>query len=198
MAFAMFLLGYDQQESNRVTKLALRGPEPLKQMVHGLLETQGRDPAQLMSGEPDTPLTIAEIRKFLEPTIRKGATLAGVTQLMSIYLFDESSTPEEGIILIYITARLVIAGNREPTGEEGRRIWAETLKYAPHARIVAPRWKEYEEQGQLRLEGWLEEVKEKASSKFKTFLRRTKRIEANADRAFKNVMSLFGEHDDEA
>ncbi|MDT5293366.1 MAG: hypothetical protein QOJ76_246, partial [Acidobacteriota bacterium] len=94
--------------------------------------------------------------------------------------------------------RLLVAGNREPSGEEGRRIWAAVLELAPHAKIVEPRWKEYEERGRVHLEGWLEEVKEKASSKFKTFLRRVKRIEENTDKAFRNLMSTLLGDDEEA
>jgi hypothetical protein len=198
LALGLFSLATDQQEADRAAKLALRGPEPLKQAVLALLEKDGRDTAQLMTGEPDTPPTLAEIKEFLEPNLRKGATLAGLTQLMSTYLLDESSTPEEVIILIYIIARLVVSQTREPSGDEGRRIWSETLKYARHARLVAPRWEEYEKEGHRRLEDWLDVVKEKASGKFKTFIRRTKQIEANADRAFKNLMSLFDDGADRA
>ena len=198
LAFSMLLLGCDEQDRERAMKLALRGPEPLNHLVRAFLQTQGKDLTQLTAGEPDTPHTRAEIKEFLEPKLRTGATLAGLTQLMSVYLLDESSTPEEVIILIYIIARLVVFGTREPSGEEGRRIWAETLKYAREARLVAPRWEEYEKEGHHRLEDWLDGVKEKASSKFKTFIRRTKQIEANADRAFRNVMSLFGEDGERA
>lgn len=199
LAFATFSIWKDQEAGERAAKIALRGPEPLRQAVRTVLKMQGKDVAQLMSAEPDTPPTRAEIKEFAEANLKKGAALAGLTQLMSIYLLDESSTPEEVIIFLYILLRLAVAGEREPSGDEGRRIWAATLEFARYARIVAPRWKEYEEQGRVHLEGWLDETKEKASSKFKTFLRRKKRIEANADKAFRNLMStLFSKDDDGA
>lgn len=134
LAFAIFSVVNDQAATDEAAKLALRGPEPLGQMVRTLLLMQGRDPEQLVSGEPTTPPTRAEFRALAEPTLRKGATLAGLAQLMSIYLLDESSTPEEVIIVIYILLRLLVAGNREPSGEEGRRIWAAVLELAPTPR----------------------------------------------------------------
>lgn len=197
LAFAIFSVVKDQETIDRGAKFALRGPEPLSQMVRALLQMQGRDPVLLTTGEPDTPPTRAEFRELVEPSLRKGAMLAGLAQLMSIYVLDESSTPEEVITVIYILLRLMVAGNREPSGDESRRIWAAVLELAPHAKIVAPRWKEYEERGRVHLEGWLDEIKEGASSKFKTFLRRIKRIEENADKAFKNLTSLLVGNDDE-
>jgi hypothetical protein len=199
LTFAIFSVVNDQGAIDRAAELALRGPEPLSQMARALLLMRGRDPAQLTSGEPDTPPTTAEIRGFAEPNLRKGATLAGFAQLASIYLLDESSTPEEVITVLYILLRLLVCGNREPSGEEGKQIWAAVVELAPHAKIVAPRWKEYEERGRVHLEDWLDEIKERASSKFKTFLRRIKRIEENTDRAFKNLTSLLvGEGDEPA
>jgi hypothetical protein len=199
LAFAMFSLANDQEESDRAAKLALRGPDPLRQATRALLEMQGRNVDQILSGEPDTPVTRAEVKEFAAVAFRKGAALAGLTQLLSIYMLDESSTPEEIIYVAYIFLRLALVGEREPSSEERRRIWDAALEFARHSNIAGRRWKELESQGQIYLADWLEETKEKARKKFKTFLSRKRRIEATAEETFKNLMSLlFGEDKDES
>jgi hypothetical protein len=183
LAFAVGSLVNDQEATDRASRLALRGPEPLRQWARALLQMQGRDVDQLMAGEPDTPATRAEVLAFVEPMLKKGAALAGLTQLTGSYLLDESSTPEEIIFVGYIFLRLAIVGEkREPSAEESKKIWAWVIAVARHAKIVEPRWQELAEQGQVYLDSWLEETKERARKKFQTFIRRKQRIEANAEK----------------
>lgn len=198
LAFAMFSLVYDQQESERAAKLALRGPEPLKQMARAFLAMRGQDVDQMLSEEPDTSVTKAEAKEFAASMFRKGAALAGFTQLLSVYMLDESSTPEEIISVSYIFLRVSLVGEREPSAEESKRIWDAALEIARHSNIAGRRWKEKQEEGQVHLDEWLEDAKEKARKKFQTFLSRKQRVEADAEETFKNLMSiLFGKEGDE-
>ncbi len=196
LAFAMFSLANNQQESDRAAKLALRGPDPLKQVTRILLQMLGRDVDQMLIGEPDAPVTKAEVKEFVAIMFRKGAAMAGLTQLLSIYMLDESSTPEEIIYVAYIFLRLVSVGEREPSNEERKWIWDAALEFARHSNIAGRRWKELEEQGQVYLDDWLEETKEKARKKFQTFLSRKQRIAATAEEAFKNLMSTLFDDDE--
>lgn len=197
MTFAIFSLANDQEEGDRAAKLALRGPDPIRQATRAILEMQGRDVDQMLVGEPDTPVTRAEVKEFATATFRKGAGMTGLTQLLSIYILDESSTPEEIIYVGYIFLRFVVVGEREPSSEESKWIWDAALKFARYSNIAGRRWKELEEQGQIHLDDWLDETKEKARKKFQTFLSRKKRIEATVEETFKNLMSLLFTEDGE-
>jgi hypothetical protein len=198
LAFAMFSLAYDQQESERAAKLALRGPEPLRQMARAFLEMRGKDVDQMLSEEPDAAATKVEAKELAASLFKKGSALAAGTQLLSTYLLDESSTPEGIISISYIFLRLVHVGEREPSAEESKQIWDAALEIARHSNIAGRRWKEEQEKGQVHLDGWLEDAKEKARKKFQTFLSRKQRVEAAAEETFKNLMSiLFGEEGDE-
>jgi hypothetical protein len=138
-------------------------------------------------------VTSAEVREFIEPFLKKGAEFATVAQIADLYLFRKERTPENVVYAFYTGIRFVVARERTPTKEESAKIWEIVLAIARAPRIGEPFWKELEEQGPHRLEDWIEERKEDARKKYKTFLGQKKRAERTSEKAFKSMMTdLFG------
>jgi len=158
-------------------KLALRGPEFIRDGVKTLLENQGVNVSALMQGQPNTPTSQSEVREFVEPFLKKGAEMSTFAQIADIYLFGKDPTPENVVYSFYIVTRYALVRERKPTKAESKRIWEIALWIAQNSKIGAPHWKELEDRGQVHLNDWLSTMKENARKRFETFLKHKERAE---------------------
>jgi hypothetical protein len=173
--------------------LALRDAD-LKEELRPWLASHVENIDSLMEGEPTTPPSKAEVRAFVEPFLRAGAETAVYAQIADLYLLRKERTPENLVYAFYNGARFFIAGEREPTDEEKKRIWEIALRLARTSKLGAPLWKELEDKGPVYLKDWIDERKEVARKRYETFLSQMKRATATADEAFKFLMSdMFGD-----
>jgi hypothetical protein len=191
MVFAMFDAMSNSEMPKRVAKLLLRGPDLIKNNLRTFLESQGENVHQLMSGEPTTPTSEAEVREFAEPLLKKGIEAANFARMVDIYLFRKDPTPESVFFTFYILIRFAVARERKPTPDEIKLIWniAETLTRTSN--IGAPHWSKLKEQGPHALKDWLRPIKESARKKYETFLTRKKRHDASAERIFGAITSML-------
>jgi hypothetical protein len=193
--FAFLGATSDQTTIMRGLGLALRGPALLRDFIFNLAASQGIDLRPLL-GEEDSA-TRAEVRELAEPFLKKGAAWATIAQIADLYLFHKERTPENIVYAFYTGIRFFVAGERTPTKEESARIWEAALMVARTSKIGEPFWKELEEQSPRHLEDWIEERKEDARKRYKTFLGQKRRAEQTAERAFKSLMSdIFGNEDE--
>lgn len=174
-------------------KLALREAD-LKDALRTWLPSHADNIDNLVVGEPETQVTKAEVRGLVEPFLRMGADCAVYAQIADLYLFRKERTPENLVYAFYNGARLFIAGEREPTDEEKKRIWEIALRLAQTSKLGAPLWKELEDEGPVYLKDWIDARKEVARKRYETFLNQLKRASATADEALKSLMSdIFGD-----
>ena len=194
--FAFLGATSDQAALLRGLGLALRGPALLRNFIFNLAASQGFDLRPMM-GEEDSA-TRAEVKELAEPFLMKGAEWVTIAQIFDLYLFRKELTPESLVYAFYTGIRFYVAGERTPTKEESAAIWDAALMIARSSKIGEPFWKELEEQGPHRLEDWIEERKEDARKKYKTFLGQKRRAEETAQKAFESLMSdIFGDEDEE-
>lgn len=195
--FGLLSAGSDRATIERAFKLALRGPDLLSDFLRAWAVSQGEDVDRLMSGEPTTPATRAEVKELVEPFLKKGAEMVAFAQIADIYLFDKERTPENIVYAFYTGTRFVIAREREPTNEEAKRIWEITLWIAKNSKIGKTHWEELERQGPAYLKGWIDRRKEDARKKYVTFLSQKKRAEATAEEAFDSLITdMFGDQEE--
>jgi len=64
LLFGLLTAGLDQSVLDNAVKLALRGPEFIRDAVKTLLETQEIDVSTLMQGQPNTSTSQSEVREF--------------------------------------------------------------------------------------------------------------------------------------
>jgi hypothetical protein len=191
----MLNIGSNPALIERVIKLALRGPDFIKENLKAWIESFGHNVDQLMKSEPSTPASKAEVMELVEPILKSAAELASYAQIADIYLFGKKLTPENIVYAFYIGSRLSISREREPTNDERNRIWERTLKLARSSKIGAEHWKELKSRGPYGESDWLAPIKEKARKKFETFLNQKKRVEVMAERSFKSLISQFDEEE---
>ncbi len=189
--FAILSAGLDQTAMPRGFGLLLRGPALIRNGVFNLAASQGLDLRPLLG--PEDSVTSAEVREFVEPFLKKGAEFATIAQIADFYLFRKERTPENVVYAFYTGIRYAVARERVPTKEESAKIWEIALVIARASKIGEPFWKELEEQDPHRLKDWIEERKEDARKRYKTFLDQKKRAEQTSEKAFKSLMTdLFG------
>lgn len=196
--FGLLNAGSDKAMIERAFKLALRGPDLLRDALKAWALSQGEDVDRLMSGEPTAPATRTEVKELVGPYLKKGAEMAAFAQIADIYLFDKGRTPENIVYAFYIGTRFVISKEREPTNEEAKRIWEITLWIAQSSKIGKPHWEELERQGPVYLKDWVNKRKEDARKKYVTFLSQKKRAEATAENALDFLVTdIFGDEEDQ-
>lgn len=188
LLFGLLNACLDRSAIDRALKLALRGPEFIRDGIKGLLEAQGLNVTALMQGEPATPASQAEVKQFVEPFLKKGAEMSTLAQITDIYLFEKDSTPENVVYAFYIGTRYMLVRERKPTKAESKRIWEIALWIAQNSKIGAPHWKELEDQGQVHLNDWLSTIKENARKRFETFLKHTERAELASNETVNSLL----------
>lgn len=196
LAFALLLLGNNKGQLERLTKLALRGPDFIKELITPFIEQHGEKVDLIMQGEPATPASKEEIIEAIKPVLKEGTRIASFVQLIDLYILHSHPTPESIIYIFYIVTRYYFAREQEPTKDQSKLIWATTLHFAQKAIIVDRHWKALEKKGAVYLEDWLDEVKETARKKFKTFLSQKRRAEKTSDKAFKRLYSFIFDNDE--
>jgi len=189
--FAILSAGLDQTAVPRGLGLALRGPALIRNAIFNLAASQGVDLRPLLG--PEDSATRAEVKEFAEPYLKKGAEFTTIAQMADLYLFRKERTPENIVYAFYTFMRFIVARERTPTKEDAAKIWETALLIARTSKIGEPFWKELEEQGPQRLQDWIEERKEDARKKYKTFLDQKRRAEQTSEKAFNALMSdMFG------
>jgi hypothetical protein len=195
--FGLLNAGMDKSVIERGFKLVMRDPGPLTDMLRAWAESQGENVDALMSGEPASPTSRAEVKDLVEPFLRRGMDMATFALLVDLYLFGKEQTAESILYAFYCGTRFVLVQEREPTKEEAVRIWQLALLIASHSKIGGRYWKELKSRGPFKLEDWIDVRKEVARKRFETFLRRKKRAEATTEKAFRSLMAeIFGDGDD--
>lgn len=199
LTFALLLAGTSSERFERIAKLALRGPDLIKFGMTALLTHVGANAQVLMQGQPTTPASREELIEITKPILQEGARLASFAQLFDLYLLNRQPTAESIVYVFYMIVRYVASQEQEPSKEQSKVIWEITLKIARSSKIGEKHWKYLGSKGQPYLEDWLNEVKENARKKFKTFRNQKKRMEDNADRTFNSLFTfLFDTNDDES
>jgi hypothetical protein len=194
LLFGMLNASADQSVIERVVKLALRAPHPLGDVLRAWAASHGEDVDRLLSGEPTTPTTGAEVKALAEPFLKKGAGMATLAQVADFYLFDKERTPENIVYAFYAGTRFALVRERPPTKEESKQIWEITLWIAQTSKIGAPYWEELKRQGPFDLKDWIDERKEDARKKYETFLRKKKLAEETAEDALTSLLTdIFGD-----
>lgn len=192
--FSILSAGLDQTALPRGLGLALRGPALIRDALFNLAASHGVDLRPMLG--PEDSVTSSEVREFAEPFLKNGAEFTTAAQIADLYLFRKERTPENIVYAFYTFFRFMVARDRTPTKEESAKIWEAALAVARSSKIGGPFWKELEAQGPHRLEDWIEERKEDARKKYKTFLEQKRRAELTSEKAFKSVMTdLFGGED---
>ena len=179
----------DQAVVDRALRLALRGPEYIRDGVKTVLENQGLNVNALMYDQPGTPTSQSEVREFVEPFLKKGAEISTLAQLTDIYLFAKDATAENVVYAFYIGTRYALVRERKPTKEESKRIWEIALWITRNSKIGATHWKQLELRGQVHLNDWLNVMKENARKRFETFLRQKERARLASDASLKSLLS---------
>lgn len=197
--FALLNASADTTIIERALKLALRGPDLVRDALNTWLPAHGVNVDALMAEEPATKASKAEVMEFVEPFLKRASEMAVFAQIADIYLFGKERTPENIVYAFYIGTRFVITREREPTSDEKKRIWEIALFLAQTSNIGAPYWADLESKGPVYLKDWIDERKEDARKKYETFLRQKKKAEGTAEKAFKSLMSvMFGEDEEPA
>jgi hypothetical protein len=191
MVFAMLTLTSNGEMLEHAVKLMLRGPDLLKGGLSTLMASQGQDVSQLMTEEPDTPASEAEVRAFVEPILQRSVEAATLARMVDIYLFSKEVSPENVLFAFYIMIRFVVAQEKEPTTLESKIIWVAAMELTRSSKIGAPHWAELENRGPRALEEWLEPIKASARKKYKTFLIRKKKLDASAGSIYNSLMSMM-------
>jgi hypothetical protein len=177
LLFGLLNVCLDQSAIEHGLKLALRGPDFIRDGIKALFATQGISVAALVQNEWDIPASQLEVRQFVEVFLKKGAEMSTLAQITDVYLFEKDSTPENVVYAFYIATRYVLVRERKPTKPESKRIWEIALWIAQNSKIGAPHWKKLEARGQVHLDDWLVTMKENARKRFETFLKHKKRAE---------------------
>jgi len=194
----MLNAGLEKSVIERTFKLALRGPDLIKNGLTTFLEPQGFNISELMLGEPTSPASQSEVRDLVEPFLKKGAEMTVLGQIADIYLFEKGRTPEDIVYAFYIGTRYALVRERKPTKEESKHIWEIALWIAQNSKIGAPYWKELESRGEVYLKDWLDLRKDTARKRFETFLKQKVRAELGAENALKSIMlQVFDDELDE-
>jgi len=197
---AIFIFGLLNMSANQAAvehalKLALRDSD-LRDTLRTWLPSLGENIDTLIAGEPTDMPSKAAIRAFAEPFLNTGAGVVAYAQMADIYLFRNERTPENIMYAFYNGTRFIIAGEREPTDEEKKRIWKIALWLAQTSKIGAPHWKELESKGPIYLREWIDKRKDDARKKYKTFLSQMKRAQAATNNALASLMSnMFGDEE---
>lgn len=189
LLFGLLNAASDKAVIERAFKLALRSHHPLSDMLRVWAASQGEDVDRLMSGEPMTPATHAEVKEFVEPFLKNGAEAVTWAQIADAYLFDKERTPENIVYAFYNGTRFALVREREPTKDESKRIWEITLWIAQTSKIGAPYWEELKRQGPFDLKDWIDERKEDARKKYETFLRKKRSAEETAKHALMSLLN---------
>jgi hypothetical protein len=197
--FALLNASADTTVIERALKLALRGPDLIRDALQTWLPEHGVNIDALMAEEPTTKASKAEVMELVEPFLKRGSEMAVFAQIADIYLFGKERTPENIVYAFYIGTRFAIAREREPSNDEKKRIWEIALFLAQTSNIGAPYWADLESKGPVYLKDWIDERKEDARKKYETFLRQKKKAERTAEEAFKSLLSvMFGEDEESA
>lgn len=192
LAIAILNAGNDKLLLERLLKLALRAPNDLiRNSLRALIQQQGVNVDELLSGEPAAYTTKEELIELAKPSLKAATTSISVAQFFDLYLIGKSQSPDDLVFAFYIIARMYIAQERVPSKEESQRIWGIVLILIKTSKIGAQHWQELESKGQIHLDDWLEEVKEKARKKFQTFLNQKKQMEKNADRSLNWLLAFL-------
>ena len=188
----------DKRVIEPALRLALRGPDLLRNFLLNIAASNGIDFRPLMD-ENAAPTTLAEVREFAKPFLKTGSEMAIIAQMADIFLFGKERTPENIVYTFYTGIRYAFVGERTPTKAQSGRIWEIALMIARTSKLGDPRWKELEEKGPHHLEEWINQRKEDARKRYKTFLGQKRQAEATAQKAFDSIMSqIFGGDEDEA
>lgn len=169
-------------------KLALRGPEFIRDGIKTLFATQSINVTAIMQNESNIPASQLEVKQFVEPFLKKGAEMSTLAQITDVYLFEKDSTPENVVYAFYIATRYILVRERKPTKAESKRIWEIALWIAQNSKVGAPHWKELEAQGQVHLNDWLATMKENARKRFETFLKHKKRAELASKESLNSLL----------
>jgi hypothetical protein len=192
LAIAILNLGADKSLIEGLLKLALRAPnELIRNWLRSFLEQQRVSVDSLLSGEPTTPASKAELIQLATPALKAATDCISVAQLIDLYLIKKSQSPDDLVFAFYIGVRLYIANERVPSKDESKRIWEIVLLLTHQSKIGARHLQELERRGQIYVEDWLEGVKDKARKKFQTFLNQKRQIEKNADRSFHWLLAFL-------
>jgi hypothetical protein len=189
--FALASAGLNQSVKDQVIKLALRGPDVIKDPLKNWLISLGVNPDGL-GVDLSTPATKEEVKALMQPLLKDATELASLGQIVDTYIFTDL-TPDSIVYAFYIGIRFVIAKEKPPTPQESKRIWELTLRFAQTSKLGRKRWKELRTESANALDDWLSDLKESARKKYETFLRQKKTIDANAEVTFKSLVSIFDE-----
>ena len=198
LAFAILIAGSSNEQLERIARLALRGPDLIKFVMAALLTHLGANADVLMQGQPTTPASKEELIELTKPILQEGARLASFAQLFDLYLLNRQPTAESVVYVFYMIIRYIVSQEQEPSKEQSKIIWEFTLYIARASKIGEKHWRDLESRGQPYLEDWLDEVKESARKKFKTFRNQKKRMEGNADKTFKSLFNFLFDKNDES
>jgi hypothetical protein len=192
LAIAMLVVSSDRALLERLIKLVLRAPnELIKNLAGFFIEQQGGSVAALLSGEPTTPASKAELLEIAKPVLKTATAFMSAAQLFDLYLIGNSQIPEDLVFAFYIIARMLVAKERKPSKVESMLIWDIALSLTRSSKIGSSYWQELERKGKVYLDSWLQEVKEKARKKFQTFVNQKKQIEKTADRSFNWLLAFL-------
>ncbi|HEY0377225.1 MAG TPA: hypothetical protein VGC87_09730 [Pyrinomonadaceae bacterium] len=199
LAVAILVAGTDKSSIERLIKLALRAPDELiRNLTAFLLAQHGENIEAWLSNEPTTPASKEELVEITKPVLKIATNYISMAQLLDIYLIGKAQSPDDVLFAFYIGARMLISQERTPSKEESRRIWELTVDITRRSKIGGRHLQELEQRGQVYLDSWLEEVKEKARKKFLTFVRQKKQTEENANKSFNWLLSFLFDADENA
>ena len=188
LLFGLLNVCLDPSAIDHGLKLALRGPEFIRDGIKALLEGQGINITAMMQNGPNTPASQSEVKQFVEQFLKKGAEMSTLAQITDIYLFQKDSTPENVVYAFYSATRYILVRERKPTKAESKRIWEIALWIAQNSKIGAPHWKKLEDQGQVHLNDWLNIMKENARKRFETFLKHKVRAELASNESLNSLL----------
>lgn len=193
LLFGILNASLEKEVIERAFKLALRGPDLVKNGLRAFLEPQGVNISELMFGEPTSPVSQAEVKNFVQPFLKRGAEMATFGRIADIYLFGKELTPENVVYAFYIGTRYALVREHEPTKAESGRIWEIALWISQNSKIGQPYWKELESKGAVYLKDWLDVRKENARKRFETFLKQKVRAEKAAEDTLRSLMLMMFE-----
>src|SRR5438552_1399189 len=107
LLFGLLNVCLDPSAIDHGLKLALRGPEFIRDGIKALLEGQGISITAMMQNGPNIPASQSEVKQFVEQFLKKGAEMSTLAQITDIYLFQKDSTPENVVYAFYIATRYI-------------------------------------------------------------------------------------------
>lgn len=188
LLFGLLNVCLDRSAIEHGLRLALRGPEFIRDGIKTLFATQGINVTAIMQNEGNIPASQLEVKQFVELFLKKGAEMSTLAQITDVYLFEKDSTPENVVYAFYIATRYTLVRERKPTKAESKRIWEIALWIAQNSKIGAPHWKELEDQGQVHLNDRLLTMKENARKRFETFLKHKERAELASNESLNSLL----------